>query len=517
MGEDNSRSIELDVDDLERFKLRYSLGQDDGRGSKHFLRIKVTEGAVSSRQLTEIARLSDEYGRGKAWITDRQSIQLHWIEGRHAPEIFSRLEEIGFTTDKCGQAYPAPGYGDVRNICACPVAGYEKGEKIDVRPLVKEMNDFFIGNEDFLDMPKKFKISISACEIDCVRSQMQDLGLFTIERERRPGFGAVIGGSLGVAQPGAVIGKPLNVFIEPDEVFEVAKNMAEIHRDHSSTESVAKARFKQLVREWGVEKIRSKLEEKLGRKLERLKYSGPEVSGREHVGVQEQKDGNFYINIPVLGGGLSSEQLRRAAEIAEEYGSGDLRTTPYQNLILLNVAEESLDGALTELKKTGLSVEGSRLRWESVGCASDFCASSPEYHPKAVAREIIEHLEKNVGKELEDYRMKIGVSGCPRDCGLKGPSDIGLLGASTGNDGVGSEEYRLYIGGRFGADPRFSKALDGERSVDDIKIMLRTLVEKSLEEEHDDFQELWKELSSQELKEIAELEVEGKWEEKKST
>lgn len=497
--------VRIDIGDLERFKLKYSLGQDDGRGSSHFLRIKVTEGAVTSDQLRGIAQLSDDYGRGLVWITDRQSIQLHWVRGVHALEIFSRLEEIGFTTDKCGQAYPGAGYGDVRNICVCPVTGFERGEMIDVRPLAKEMNEFFIGNEDFLDMPKKFKISISACDVDCARAQMQDLGFFALKHDGKLGFGVVVGGSLGVARPGPVIGKPLNVFILPEEVFQVAKNMVEIHRDHSNRENKLKARFKWLIKEWGIEKLRAELEKKLGRKLERLEYPGPEISGKEHVGIQEQEDGNYYINVPLIGGGLSGKKLRKAAEISDKYGTGDLRTTPYQNLILLNIPEGSLDEALEELKKVGLPVEGSRLRWESVGCAADFCANSANFHPKGVVRRIIENLEGQFGEKLRNFEMKIGVSGCSRDCGLKGASDIGLLGASAGN-GTDSEEYVPFVGGRFGADPKFASTLSRKANLRGIEASIEGLIETSLERGYKGFQDLCEDHTIHELRRISESE-----------
>lgn len=505
MVEDNLKSIELDVDDLRKFKLRYSLGQDDGRNSRHFLRIKVTEGAITSRQLVEVSRLSDQYGRGKAWVTDRQSIQLHWIEGKHATDIFSRLEGIGFTTDKCGQAYPKPGYGDLRNVCTCPVAGFEKGEQINVKPLAEEINEFFVGNEDFLDMPKKFKISISACDIDCARSQMQDLGFFYLEKDGEPGFGAVIGGAMGIAKPGAVTGKPLNVFIKPEDVFEVSKKMAEIHRDYSNTEEVAKARFKWLVHEWGAEKVRDKLEDKLGRKLERHEYSGPKISGREHVGIQEQENGKYFVNIPLIGGGISSEALREISKVSEKYGTGDIRTTPYQNLILLNISPDELETSLETLKDAGLSVKGSRTRWESVACAADFCANSSQYRPKRALRSIIDYLEENIGDELSDFKVNIGISGCPRDCGLLKASDIGMLAVSPGENGIDSEKYMPHLGGEFGEDARFADRLPDSKSVGELKGSIQNLIEETLDEGYNNIRDLYADRTTQELIEIAEM------------
>lgn len=494
----------IQVKDLNRFEPRYSLGQDDGQGSKHFLRIKVTEGAITSDQLREVAHLSDEYGRGRAWVTDRQSIQLHWIEDQYATEIFSRLERIGFTTDKCGQAYPGARYGDVRNICACPVAGFEKSELIDVRPLARQLNEFFIGNKDFLDMPKKFKISISACQIDCARAQMQDLGLFALSNRGDVGFGAVVGGALGVARPGAVIGKPLEVFIQPQDVFEVAKNMAEIHRDYSSRESKMKARFKWLVNQWGVKKLRDKLEEKLSKKFKRIDYSGPRVSGEEHVGPRKQKNGKYYLTIPLLGGRLSSENLRILAGVARRYGSGHLRTTPYQNLILLNIPQEKLEKAQQNLSKEGLSPQRARLYFESVACADEFCANSAGFHSKKVLREIVEYLEDQFKEEMDGLKIKIGISGCPRGCGLHRVADIGLLGRSAGKR-IGQEKYRCLVGGRFGTGAKFGQVLHKRKKVEEIKPAIGNLIASCLEEGYGNFQHFLDAHPLHELKKIFEL------------
>lgn len=499
MAEKDTKRLTINAEDLEKFKLKFSLGQDEGRGSRHFLRIKITEGALTSDQLKEIAKLSEKHSKGRAWVTDRQSIQLHWIEGQNAPQIFAKLEKIGFTTDKCGQAYPKPGYGDLRNVCTCPIAGFEKHEKINVKPIAEEINEFFIGNPEFLDMPKKFKISISACDIDCSRSQMQDLGFFHIEKDGEDGFRAVIGGSMGIAEPGAVIGKPLNVFIRPDEVFEVSKNMAEIHRDNSNTEDVSKARFKWLIDQWGVEKVRNRLEKKLGRKLERFEYSGPETSGREHVGVQEQKNGKYFINIPLIGGRITAKKLKKIARISEEYGSGDIRTTPYQNLIILNIPPENKNDVLEDLKNSGLPVKGSRVRWEGVACSASYCANSPSYHPKDVLEKIINNLEEKYGPKLDDFRLKIGISGCARDCGLLKTSDIGMLGCQPG-DCIEEEKYFPHLNGNFGEDAKFSENIGERKEVSKLNDFIESIVGTALDEGYSDMKKFLDKSDLEELK-----------------
>lgn len=492
---------EIPTADVERFVYKFSLGRDMGRGSRHFLRIKVPAGALNSEQFREIARMADDYGRGYAEITDRQDIQLHWIQGKDALEIFAQLGKLGLSTDKCGQAFPGARYGDVRNIVACPISGANKNELIDIRPLVKQMNEFFIGNLDFLDLPRKFKISITGCELCCTKPENQDIGFFAVGHEGEVGFAALIGGAYGPSQPGPTLAKPLGIFIKPGEVFEVAKAMAEIHRDYGNRESKAKARFKWLVETWGVERVREKLEEKLGKKFERYGL-GPRVSGEEHLGVQEQKDGRYFINIPLIGGTLSSELMRILADIADEFGSGELRTTPFQNLILINIRKEDVPKVLNKLDGAGIPVKGTPLRWTAIGCAADFCGKSAEPSPKQMARETVDRLESRFGAALNDLKLKLHISGCPHDCGLRAIGNIGLLGVQMKKDGA-RELYNLYLGGGLGADASLSELVERMLEPEQVKSMIEKLVAACLKEGFKDFKEFCRAHKLEELKSIA--------------
>lgn len=495
------RMLEIPTEDIMRFADRFSLGRDRGLGSRHFLRIKVPAGALTSEQFREIAQMADDYSRGYAEITDRQSVQLHWVQGKDAPEAFARLEKLGFTTDKCGQAFPGARYGDMRNVVVCPVSGVNKNELIDVAPLAKQVNEFFIGNRDFLDMPKKFKISITGCELGCTKPEIQDLGLFAVKQKGEIGFAALVGGSVGSTQPGPRLAKPLGVFIKPDEVFEVAKSLAEIHRDYSNRESKAKARFKWLVDSWGVERVREKLEEKLGRKLKRYEL-GPKVSGEEHLGVQDQKQSEYFINIPLIGGILSSELMRKVADIADEFGSGELRLTPYQNLILINIHKDKVDETLKQLEEAGLSVKGAPLRWTAIGCAADFCGKSVEPHPKQMAKEIVDYLENCFGAALNDLKLKLYISGCPNDCGLRAIGNIGLLGVRVKKDGA-KEFYNLYLGGGLGTNASISEPVEKMAEPERVKTMVGKLVAACLKEGFKDFGEFCRARKLEELESIA--------------
>jgi sulfite reductase beta subunit-like hemoprotein len=451
--------IEISTDDMERFVDRFSLGRDRGRGSQHFLRVKVLGGVINSEQLRGIAALAEKYD-GYAEVTDRQDVQLHWIRSEDAIDVFSTIEKLGFTTDKCGQGFPGPRYGDVRNIVSCPIAGVNRHELINPYPLVKRVGEFFTGNRDYLDLPRKFKISITGCNTSCVKPEVNDLSLIAVRKNSDVGFTVLAGGSVGISMPGPRLARHLKIFVKQEDAFDLIRAFVEVHRDNSSRESKPKARFKWLVENWGMQRLREEIENRLGRKLEDYEGKIPLNGETEHIGVSEQRqDGLFYISIPLLGGVLSANKMMEIARIADEYGTGDVRLTPSQNVIIINVRREDVDAALAELSKAGMPVEGSSLRWTAVACPADFCGKTTGPHPKELASAVVERLERRLGDQLNGRRINLKISGCPNGCGQHLIADIGLMGVPVrAGDGV-KQTFDIYVGGRVGPKASIGKLL----------------------------------------------------------
>ncbi len=476
--------IKLDVDDMNRFIGRYSLGRDSNplnpTGSPHFLRIKIPGGFIDSSQLRSVADLTKTYSRGQAEITNRQDIQLHWIDATDALEIFSVMDELGFTTDMCGQGFSGARYGDARNIVCCPVSGLEKDELLNGTSLLKELSDFFIGNPDFQDMPRKFKFSITGCGYDCTRAITNDLSFVAVKKNDDVGFTLLIGGSMGASLPGPRLATPTGVFVQTEDAFNVAVATIEIHRDYGSRESKAKARFKWLLHNWGLKKFLSTLEEKVGKHLEL--YNGPVFlrdGGHERIQPQSQ-EGYYYVNVPCIGGYISCDEMISLADLADKYGNGDLRLTPSQNLIIPNVEQKDL--LLKDLKKIGISIQGSKLRWNSMGCASEFCGKTTTPHAKEISKEIVYHLERHIDNELLNAAgFRIYVSGCHNNCCANLIAEIGLAGNLTRENGVMKQYYSILLGGGFGKKPSMGRRIEENIPTDKLKLMIESLLSNYFE------------------------------------
>jgi sulfite reductase beta subunit-like hemoprotein len=469
--------------EIERFVGRYSIGRDDGQGSLHFIRIKVPGGILTSDQFRGIASLASKYSRGIAEITDRQDIQLHWIRAEDALDIFSSMEDIGFTTDMCGQGFPGAKYGDVRNIICCLVSGIDRDELFNCYPIVTELTRFFTGNAAFLDLPRKFKISLSGCGADCTRSWINDLAFVAVKNDSgNVGFTVLVGGSVGASLPGPRLAKSTGIFIEPENVFKVAVAAVEIFRDHGNRESKAKARFKWLIENWGVEKFISILESKVGKKFE--KYCGQIFSKRtDHEGIRPQNvEGYYYVNVPILGGRLTNHLMVKIADLADKYGNGELRLTPTQNILIPNVHENRKNSLINSLVEMGFPMNLSRPRWLSVGCSSDFCGKTSNLHAKDVIKDIIDYLERAFSIEiLDEIGLRINASGCPNDCGASLVADVGLIGKQIRDGDRIRQTYDIYVGGNIGNNPSLGALIAEKVPAEKIKFMVASFLTKYLE------------------------------------
>jgi sulfite reductase beta subunit-like hemoprotein len=474
--------------DIEHYLGRYSLGRDSNprniTDSLHFLRFKIPGGILTSDQFRGVADLVSKYSRGQAEITDREDIQLHWINSEDALIIFNVMEELGFTTDMCGQGFGGARYGDARNVILCPVSGIEKKELIDGRPLVEKLTKFLVGNPDFLDMPKKFKFSISACGSDCVRGITNDLAYVGVNKGDKVGYTLFIGGSAGSTQPGPRLAKRLNVFVRPEDAFDVGIAMIEIHRDHSNRETKVKARFKWLVNEWGAEKIQNMVEEKLGKEFEF--YNGPSFTeNSNHEGIQPQsQEGKYYINIPLIEGRLSDEEMKKFADLADSYGSGELRLTPTQSIIIPDI--ENKNEVVNKLSKRNFNLSGPNLKWSSIGCSSDFCGKTIEPHAKQVVRNIVKHLIENYKRELlNESGIIIQVNGCPNHCCASSLAEIGLSGTVVKINGSQVQAYNIVLGGGVGPQACLGRVIERSIPSDQIIKKISTLIDNYVKNRKD--------------------------------
>lgn len=456
------------------------------------VRIRIPGGQLNANQLLTIAELSSEFGKGLADVTVRQNIQLHWVRIKDIPAIFRSLDQVGLTTtDACGDT--------VRNIISCPVSGVDSDELYDVSPLIRRVNDFFVGNRDFSNLPRKFKIAITGCAVRCVYPEINDIGIFAVKEVDRVAFRARVGGGLSTSPR---FSKDLGVLVEPDQVVELCAAIAAVFRDNGNRENRKRARLKFLVEQWEIPRFRDEVEAQLGWKLRRaVEPEAPAITDRDrsHLGIHRQRGDSFhYVGVALVGGRTSSDELRLLAELARQHGRGRLRTTNTQNIILLDVDSENLDSLKNDLNSAGLDYGPSWARRGLIACTGiQFCKLAIA-ETKNRARQLDSYLAEQV--DLED-RPRISVTGCPNACGQHHICDVGLEGSLTTIDGVKKETFQVFLGGGVGAHESFGRRVGARIPSDELAESLARLLQiyKDQRVEDETFQEFCLRHSNEEL------------------
>ena len=420
----------------------------EGRAIERFMvRIRIPNGILNSRQLRAIADLTRRYANGIADLTVRQNIQLHWVTIESLPEVLEGLWAVGLnTTGACGDV--------TRNVTGCPVAGVDVDEIVDASPLVLETTRLLAGNDEFYNLPRKFKISIAGCHSWCSYPEINDIGLTAITR--RIGGKPEVGFSLRVAgglSTEPYLGARLDAFVRWDQVVPVIRGIAELFRDSEvlrEHRERARLKFLFLRHGWSAERFLGELHERIGFKLDpAAEEHPPEDVYRDHVGIHAQKQsGLSYVGAVVLRGRITAEQMQSAADLAERFGSGELRATNMQNLLVVNVPTLNAEPLAAELNAIGLRVGGSAFARGTVACSgTEFCKLAIT-ETKSFSRWLVDELEERLPGF--DQHLKLHVTGCPNSCGQHWIADIGIEGKKIKINDRMVDAYYFCVGGALG-------------------------------------------------------------------
>ncbi|MBF9335337.1 nitrite/sulfite reductase [Microbacterium lacticum] len=426
------------------------------------MRVRIDGGQLTTQQLRVIGEISTEFARDTADITDRQNVQLHWVEVQDVPEIWRRLEAVGLsTTEACGDV--------PRVILGSPVAGIAADELIDPTPQIREIADRFLGDETLSNLPRKYKTAITGHPSQDVVHEINDCAFVAVEHpELGIGYDLWVGGALSVVPR---LGERLGAFVPPERVAEVWHGVTRIFRDYGYRRLRNKARLKFLLADWGTEKFRAVLENEY---LESPLPDGPAApkpnSLGDHVGIHRQKDGRFFVGAAPLVGRVSGSTLTALADLAEAHGSQRIRTTPHQKLLVLDLDESRVESLVAGLDALGLSARPSLFRRGTIACTGiEFCKLAI-VETKVTAAGAIEQLEERLGAlEPEIGRpITLHVNGCPNSCARIQTADIGLKGQLVLIDGEQLPGYQVHLGGGLATVDREEAGLG--RTVRGLKV-----------------------------------------------
>jgi ferredoxin-nitrite reductase len=423
---------QVDEEDLVRLKW-WGLYHDKPKIGTFMLRIKIAGGITSPEHLRAIGEISNVHGRGEGELTTRQNVQLHFIELGALPDVFDRLHAVGLTSaGACGDT--------VRNITGCPVAGIAHDELFDATPVLEDAAAFFYGNPDYSDLPRKHKISITACADSCAAPEINCVGLVGAIRDGEEGFGVLVGGGLSSVPR---IGRDLGIWVPKDDAVTVLSAILDEWREDLRYRiSRVKARLKFMIDDIGPEGMRERVEVRLGRRFDDFTLPHAPTPGN-HLGVHTQKDGRSSIGVPVHLGLVGGDQMIALADLAEEIG-GDVRITRQQNFVLTNVSDvQAASARLTEL---GLAVDAGVLRGDAIACTGEPHCNFSVTETKSRMDGLVQLLESRFGPTIEGLRMHL--DGCPHACAQHWVGDLGFQGTTVRDaEGKRHQAYDVYLRG----------------------------------------------------------------------
>ena len=470
--------------EVERLKWVGVYPQKQG-GDAFMIRIKIPGGVLTPEQTRTIGQIAVDFANGPypnphfgnnfLDITTRQDVQLHWIKMADIPKIWDRLEEVGMTTvQACGDS--------ARNVLSCPVSGLGHDEVIDAYPVAQAISEYFTGNRDYANLPRKFKISVTGCTEDCAQAEINDIGMLPARLEDGTiGFNLRVGGGLS---DGPRMASDIDVFVRPDEAVEITRGIAQVFGELGNRENRWTARMRYLVQELGPEGFREELEKRVSFELTPAGEDLTKHYRGDHIGVHEQREAGLYyvgLNIPV--GRMSGEQFAEAGRLAQEYGA-DVRLATDQNLVITGVPEERLEELLAEPLLERFSPNPGAFSRGVVACTgSEFCRFAI-VETKIRAVEWAKEMDERVG-DVGQEAVRMHFSGCSASCAQPQIGDIGFRGETAKTKDAIVEGVDIGLGGSLGKDAAFIDWVEGAKPVDDVPDALVAVFEQFKEEKRE--------------------------------
>ncbi len=445
----------------------------------YMCRLRIPGGVVKSFQLRELAAIARDLTTGYIQITTRNNFQIRLIEPKDCPEVLRRIQSVGLHSKGAGA-------DNIRNITMNPCAGLDPVELIDVRPFVNELGTLIIGSKEFYDLPRKFNIAYDGGGLVSAVEDTNDIGASAVrimenDQGIEPGiwFRICLGGVTGHQ----TFASDWGVLVKPDQLNQVMLALLRVFIREGDRTNRKKARFKYVVERLGLPGVLEACEALLPFQLTRLDASSLlqekrafSQQGHSHVGVHAQKqDGLFCLGAAVPVGQLTARQLDRIADVADSYGTGEIRLTVWQNFIVPNVPAAYVETAAKALKRAGFDTKQSNLRSGFIACTGNRYCKFAATDTKGHAIAIMDYLDRRVAL---DHPVNIHFTGCAHSCAQHFMGDIGLLGTKA--KGESGEGYHITVGGGFGENRMIGRQIFSAVPVESLGRTLEVMLKAYL-------------------------------------
>jgi ferredoxin-nitrite reductase len=474
-------------DEADQFRFRFhGLFYVAPAQNSFMLRCRLPAGELTAAQMRGLAEISDDWGNGKAALTTRSNLQIREIQPKDTIRVLTKLASLGLTSRGAG-------VDNVRNITASPTAGLDPQELLDVRPFAHALHHYILNHRELYDLPRKFNVAFEGGGTVDTVADTNDIGFVATRIPAGTGRGTELLGSS--VRDGAIIPLPAGVYfrielcgitghkqfasdaglmVKPGESCALAAAILRVFSEHGDRTDRKKARLKYLVDRWGVPKFLQETQRKLAFPLVQLDSARcpprPPSVRHGHLGVYRQKQpGRNWIGVVLPVGVLTANQMRRLAALAENYGSGQFRLTPWQNLLIPDVPDAFVETVKRQLVRMGLDYRASNIMGGLVACTGNkgckWSSTDTKGHALTLGRYLNDRLSL-------DAPVNIHFTGCPNSCAQHYMGDIGLQGVKVNLAGTSVEGYNIVFGGGYGHTQAVAKQVFTGISFGDVPALL---------------------------------------------
>ncbi|WP_096608045.1 precorrin-3B synthase [Calothrix sp. NIES-2100] len=398
-------------------------------------RIRIPGGILNSQQCRAIADIADQYGGGYVDVTNRANLQIREIHQGINALVLKHVQDLGLG---CSNTT----VDQIRNIMTSPTAGIDPQELIDTRPLVTAWDNYITANSQLSGLSAKFSVCFDGGGIVSVSDRINDIVFAAVLVDGKVYFR--LGLSVGAK------GKPAQdtgILLSPEQCLPILIALADVYLGYLDPSSKHKLRLREVINSLGYENYLQQVQQRLAFPLSCGKtetWIEKTATNYHHIGIHPQSQPNlFYFGVVLPLGRLETMQILGLAELAEKYGSGTLRLTPWQNLLLTDIPQQAIANVQSEISALGLDCAISNINSALVACSGNKGCAASATDTKKDALTLAEYLKTHVAL---DSPVNIHFSGCTKSCAQHHQSDITLLGVTIEEENRTVEGYRVYVG-----------------------------------------------------------------------
>jgi ferredoxin-nitrite reductase len=448
----------------------------------YMVRLRLPGGMLTTHQFRGVAQIADDWGGGFVDITTRANLQFREVKAAHGVDVITALQDLGIIIKGSGA-------DNIRNVTGSPTAGIDPQELIDTQPLARAMHYHILHHREMYGLPRKFNIAFDGGGAISALEDSNDIGFSAVRvasGKLAPAgvyFRLLLGGISGHKD----FAKDQGVLLTPEQCVPVADAIVRVFNENGDRTDRNKARLKYVLDGWGHPKFLAEVEKRLPFKLLHIPRSEceprPAIDRIGHLGFHPQRQkGKQYVGVLLPVGRLTTEQVRSLADLADKHGSGTIRLTVWQNLLISDIPDDRVPAVKGWIESIGLHWQANNIRGALIACTGaagcKFAASNTKRH----AMEIVRHVESQL--QL-NHPINIHLTGCPNSCAQHYLGEIGLIGAkvAVGDDMV--EGYHIFVGGGYGDEQHIGREMYRSVVADDcprvVEKMLRGYLKHRLD------------------------------------